>query len=181
MSERARTETNRILSKFQRKVKNANKRAAKYANYHTLRVDDVINKWETTIFCHLCGRYIALDDASIDHLNPLSKDGGNSIDNITIVHKWCNHDKGDKESQQTAEKFKKLYDPGDTGSGLIDSFVAHLLQPYKKHAFRRSELPRDFDNLPYIEQIRTVYNDLDDQIAATYEIMKKLRDGHFKQ
>lgn len=181
MRERASTNTDQVLPKFQRKVKNANKRAAKYANNQTLRVDDVINKWETTIFCHLCGRYIALDDASIDHLKPLSKGGGNSINNITIVHKWCNHEKGGKESQHTAEKFKKLYDPGDTGSDLIDSFAAHLLEPYTKHAFRRSELPREFGNLPYIDQIRIVYNDLDDQIAATHEIMKKLRDGHFRQ
>ena len=181
MGEIMNAETGVIFQKFKRKVKNANKRAAKHDNNQTLRVEDVIHKWETTIFCHLCGRYILLDDASIDHLIPLSRGGGNAIDNITIVHKWCNHEKGDKESYETSEKFKKLYDPGDTGSVLIDSFGIHLLHSYRANPFRRSDLPKEFDNLPYIGQIRIVYNDIDDQIKAEHEIMKKHKVGYYKE
>ncbi len=181
MGEKMNAETNTILQKFKRKVKNANKRAAKYDNNQTLRVEDVIHKWETTIFCHLCGRYIELEDASIDHLIPLSRDGENKIENISIVHKWCNSAKGDKDSNQTSMKFKKLYDPGDTGSVMIDSFAAHLLQPYRLNLFRRSDLPKEFDNLPYIDQIRIVYDDIDDQIKAEHEIMKKHKVGYYKE
>jgi len=167
--------------KFKRKVKNANRRAAKYDSHHTLLLEDVIKKWETTIFCYLCGRFIALDDASIDHLIPLSKGGRNRIDNIAVVHMWCNHEKGDKESYLTSEKFKKLYDPGDTGSVLIDSFGIHLLHSFVANPFRRSDLPEEFDDLPYIDQLRTVYNDIDDQIKAEHEIMKKHKVGYYKE
>ncbi len=181
MGEKMNAETGTILQKFKRKVKNANKRAAKYDNNQTLIVEDVINKWETTIFCNLCGRFIALDDASIDHLNPLSKGGENRIGNVTIVHKWCNHEKGDKEYSQTSMKFKKLYDPGDTGSFMIDSFAAHMLHPYRANPVKRSDLPKEFDNLPYVDQIRMVYNDIDDQIEAEHELMKKLKAGYYKE
>lgn len=181
MGETMNAETGKNLQKFKRKVKNANKRAAKYDNNQTLRVEDVIIKWEMTIFCNLCGRFIELDDASIDHLIPLSKGGENRIGNVTIVHKWCNHEKGDKEHSQTSTKFKKLYDPGDTGSFMIDSFAAHMLHPYRANPVRRSDLPRDFGNLPYIDQIRMVYNDIDDQIEAERETMKKFNAGYFEE
>lgn len=178
MRDKMNAEAATIFQKFKRKVNNSNRRVAKYHNNQTLRVEDVIDKWEATIFCNLCGRFIALDDASIDHLIPLSKGGENRIGNVTIVHKWCNHEKGDKDHSQTSMKFKKLYDPGDTGCIMIDSFAAHMLHPYRANSVRRSDLPKEFDDLPYIDQIRIVYDDIDDLIEAEHEMIEKLKSGY---
>ncbi|MCY3907442.1 MAG: HNH endonuclease [Anaerolineaceae bacterium] len=177
MEETMNTETGAILQKFKRKLKNANRRAAKKGDNQTLRLEDVIELWEVTIFCNLCGRFIVLEDASIDHLDPLSKGGENRIGNIAIVHRWCNSEKGDKGDIQTSVKFKEIYDPGDTGSILIDSFAAHLLHPYQANPFRRSDLPNEFGNHPYLDQIRMVYSDLDDLMEVEHEVMMKHQAG----
>lgn len=45
--------------------------------------------------CHLCGRQIAsVDDASPDHVIPLSKGGPHCMDNVAASHRMCNFKKG---------------------------------------------------------------------------------------
>lgn len=40
--------------------------------------------------CIYCGREVPLSDATVDHLNPRSKQGKNSIGNLVMACKPCN-------------------------------------------------------------------------------------------
>lgn len=44
--------------------------------------------------CHLSGVLLDVDDASLDHIVPLSRGGTHTIDNIAIVHAAINRMKG---------------------------------------------------------------------------------------
>ena len=44
--------------------------------------------------CHLSGVLLDVDDASLDHIVPLSRGGTHTIDNIAIVHVAINRMKG---------------------------------------------------------------------------------------
>ena len=52
-------------------------------------------KW-TDFYGNHCA-YCTIDckeESTIDHLTPLSKGGGNTLDNLVIACKTCNHEKG---------------------------------------------------------------------------------------
>lgn len=48
--------------------------------------------------CQLCQEPCTLEDASIDHVIPLSKGGPHTYANITLAHKRCNSRKGNRHS-----------------------------------------------------------------------------------
>jgi phytoene dehydrogenase-like protein len=45
--------------------------------------------------CHLCGRYVELDDITLDHVIPRVWGGTQGIDNLRVAHKWCNEWRSD--------------------------------------------------------------------------------------
>jgi 5-methylcytosine-specific restriction endonuclease McrA len=47
--------------------------------------------------CHLCGRYIEVEDRSVDHVIPRSKGGTNELINLRPCHQRCNSRRGDKD------------------------------------------------------------------------------------
>lgn len=44
--------------------------------------------------CALCKAFMHYEDASVDHIIPLSRGGSNRFDNLQLAHKWCNREKG---------------------------------------------------------------------------------------
>lgn len=44
--------------------------------------------------CHICKGKVAVDEASVDHLIPLSKGGDHSWENVALAHKRCNSRRG---------------------------------------------------------------------------------------
>lgn len=41
--------------------------------------------------CWLCGEPVAMADATLEHIKPLSEGGSSHIDNLAISHGACNH------------------------------------------------------------------------------------------
>ena len=66
-------------------VTRINRRAHKKGATEKLEPYQVLQRWENTIFCAICGRYIKLQNASLDHVVPLTNGGSNAIWNILIV------------------------------------------------------------------------------------------------
>ncbi len=55
-----------------------------------------IEKLKDNSICYLCGFEIeTVEDASWDHIIPLSKGGKDSEDNLALTHYSCNSEKGD--------------------------------------------------------------------------------------
>lgn len=55
-----------------------------------------IEKLRHDPICYLCGEEIeSIEDASWDHITPLSKGGADSAENLALTHSWCNSEKGD--------------------------------------------------------------------------------------
>ena len=48
--------------------------------------------------CGICGKPVAYKKATIDHILPKSKGGGNGIMNLQIAHWKCNNAKGGKSA-----------------------------------------------------------------------------------
>lgn len=46
--------------------------------------------------CYVCKRPVDWKFASLEHIKPLSKGGNDSEENLSISHKKCNYEKGDK-------------------------------------------------------------------------------------
>lgn len=47
------------------------------------------------VCCALCGMPLTFEEATLDHIVPLSKGGTNDISNLQLAHKKCNWEKGD--------------------------------------------------------------------------------------
>ena len=41
--------------------------------------------------CWVCGEPVAPEDATLEHIKPLSEGGNSHIDNLAISHGACNH------------------------------------------------------------------------------------------
>lgn len=41
--------------------------------------------------CWICGEQVAPDDATLEHIKPLSEGGSSHIENLAISHAACNH------------------------------------------------------------------------------------------
>jgi 5-methylcytosine-specific restriction endonuclease McrA len=67
--------------------------------------------------CFYCKKSIAAANLTIDHVEPLSKNGGNSIQNLLIAHKSCNQEKG----SSSIEAFKP-----DAGKEWLSALLAQV-------------------------------------------------------
>lgn len=61
----------------------------------------VRDKW----ICQLCFRKVALAEASLDHVIPLSKGGAHTAQNLVLVHRKCNASKRDRSVTQQMRLF----------------------------------------------------------------------------
>ena len=41
--------------------------------------------------CWVCGEHVAVEDATLEHIKPLSEGGSSHQDNLAISHDLCNH------------------------------------------------------------------------------------------
>lgn len=63
--------------------------------YYETRKVPVLNIWlRDEGVCHLCRQFVALEDASRDHLRPRSMGGKTTYRNIALAHKRCNSNRG---------------------------------------------------------------------------------------
>lgn len=49
------------------------------------------------VLCFCCHRAVALSDATLEHIKPLSKGGTDDMENLSISHEKCNILRGNKE------------------------------------------------------------------------------------
>ena len=59
---------------------------------------DIFNKYDG--HCAYCGKKIEFDDMTIDHIIPLSKNGGNDLANTIPSCQLCNNQKADRSIEE---------------------------------------------------------------------------------
>ena len=50
--------------------------------------------------CWLCGQPVAPDEATLEHIKPLSEGGSSHMDNLAISHGTCNNQRHAKRATQ---------------------------------------------------------------------------------
>jgi 5-methylcytosine-specific restriction endonuclease McrA len=76
--------------------KNARRRARAFGATEVEEIDSYFVRQRDNELCHLCGRWVSVHDASLDHVVPLAKGGQHTLDNVKLAHKVCNSKKGDR-------------------------------------------------------------------------------------
>jgi 5-methylcytosine-specific restriction endonuclease McrA len=56
--------------------------------------------------CCFCGRILSMNEATLEHVIPLSAGGGWDVDNIRISCESCNRDRGTEEFTSYKKKYK---------------------------------------------------------------------------
>ena len=51
-----------------------------------------------TVPCWVCGAHVAPEDATLEHIQPLSEGGNSHQDNLAISHDRCNNQRHAKEA-----------------------------------------------------------------------------------
>lgn len=80
---------------------------------------DVIDKFGDNPVCYLTGRPIDLDATSsyhFDHIVPVSKGGGNGLDNLGLLCKEANIAKSNLSVQELLDLCKEILDHHDSDS-----------------------------------------------------------------
>jgi 5-methylcytosine-specific restriction endonuclease McrA len=54
--------------------------------------------------CWICGQPVAPEDATLEHIKPLSEGGSSHVENLAISHGACNNKRHAKQAGSTAEK-----------------------------------------------------------------------------
>ena len=52
--------------------------------------------------CWMCGAHVLPQDATLEHIRPLSEGGSSHQDNLAISHAQCNHQRHAKAGEVTA-------------------------------------------------------------------------------
>jgi len=48
--------------------------------------------------CWVCGGHVALEDSTLEHIQPLSEGGSSHQENLAISHDQCNHQRHAKKA-----------------------------------------------------------------------------------
>ncbi len=59
--------------------------------------------------CGICGRFIPLEEYTIDHIIPLSKGGTNDLDNLQACCGFCNKAKDDSMGDEFFKRIERIY------------------------------------------------------------------------
>ena len=54
--------------------------------------NQLLQKYESR--CFWCGDHFSLEELTLDHLDPISKGGSNSLENLRLACLPCNHSRG---------------------------------------------------------------------------------------
>ena len=137
-------------------VTRINRRAHKKGATEKLEPYQGLQRWENTIFCAICGRYIKLQNASLDHVVPLTNGGSNAIWNILIVHRWCNNQKGEQNLISARSEMLRAYPLEESGNMLRDTGVLDVLVHAVDFSVERSALPSNFADMRHDGQVKIV-------------------------
>lgn len=103
------TPEERIRRRVLRRRHQADANAKRRANFYTQAVEDVRREEiarRDNHTCHICGKWVSVHEASLDHVVPLAKGGEHTHSNIRLAHKVCNSKKGDRlTSEIDAQEF----------------------------------------------------------------------------
>ena len=55
-----------------------------------------------TVPCWVCGQHVEVDDATLEHIQPLREGGNSHQDNLAISHAACNHQRHAKPGGEPA-------------------------------------------------------------------------------
>ncbi|MFW5902674.1 MAG: HNH endonuclease [archaeon] len=106
--------------KLYKRVLSARNRWSKKYNLSKEKIDELI-KSSLGQKCPYCGKEITTGNMSLDHKNPQTKGGSNSLDNLHIVDNICNRRKG----ELTHEEYSSLI-------GFVDSNFSESSKKYLK-------------------------------------------------
>ena len=59
--------------------------------------------------CGICGRFIPLEEYTIDHIIPLSKGGTNDPENLQACCSFCNKAKDDSVGDDFLRRIERIY------------------------------------------------------------------------
>ena len=59
--------------------------------------------------CGICGRFIPLEEYTIDHIIPLSKGGTNDLDNLQACCGFCNKAKDDSMGEEFFDRIQRIF------------------------------------------------------------------------
>lgn len=83
-----------------------------------IKINELSKLLGCELSCNKCGN---LDDLCIDHKTPISRGGNNNFDNLQILCRKCNSEKGTKTVDEWI-KYKKLIHAYNCISHLKDEF-----------------------------------------------------------
>ena len=92
---------------------------------------DIFNKYDG--HCAYCGKKIEFDDMTIDHIIPLSKNGGNDLANTIPSCQLCNNQKADR----SIEEFRAFLE--DITETLDENKQYRIALRYKKIAIVKQQ------------------------------------------
>ena len=111
--ERSRKDVVEGIRKFQKTDSELRKYGSDGINKNiesTFTWQDVLNKFGENTHCYLSGEPIDLmiNNYQFDHIRPVSRKGGNELDNLGIAHEVVNQMKGDLLPEELIDWCKKI-------------------------------------------------------------------------
>ena len=107
------------------KIRSTGKRIGKVSgNIHNARTDNETSQSKRRFFttkernmiynrseghCGICGRFIPLEEYTIDHIIPLSKGGTNDLDNLQACCGFCNKAKDDSMGEEFFDRIQRIF------------------------------------------------------------------------
>lgn len=82
-----------------RRRRAADSHARRRASFYTDALEDVSRdeiRERDNETCHVCGEWVSVHDATLDHVAPLARGGAHTKDNVKLAHMVCNSKKGDR-------------------------------------------------------------------------------------
>ena len=118
--------------------------------------------YERSKLCAFCHSELKLARATLDHIVPISKGGGNSIENLQLMHNECNNIKADNENS-------------------VLQLMGLKVKPYRRYMIveRLVELKSIAVNerLNAVHEIATEILELIDQEGLVQGLVKKEKDS----
>lgn len=78
----------------------------KRQNFSSEQRMDVYNRGEG--ICAICGKFVAADEFTLDHIIPLAKGGVDTLENLQCTHRVCNQVKQDILPEDLMDKLSEI-------------------------------------------------------------------------
>ena len=88
--------TRKYVKKYPEKKiqKEALRRARKLHSPNSVPINPIVIAERDRWTCHICHKRVTRKNWSLDHLNPLSKGGSHTPENVALAHRRCNSKRG---------------------------------------------------------------------------------------